>query len=80
MVVVHVMVRCCEVCHLGSGASEARLRWGVVVMQLVGAAAVLGHRGVGVGRDVGVVLVLVVLLPLALREWGSWYGVGVCGR
>ena len=80
MVVVHVMVRCCEVCRVGWVACGAPLRWGVVVMQLVGAAVVLGHRGVGVGRDGGVVVVLVVLCPLALREWWSWHGVGVCGR
>ena len=58
----------------------ARLRWGVVVMQLVGVAVVLGHRGVRVGGDGGMVVVLVVLCPRGLREWWSWHGVDVCGR
>ena len=80
MVVVHVMVWCCEVCRVGWMACGARLCLGVVVMQLVGAAVVFGDRGVGVGRGGGVVVVLVVLCPLALREWWSWHGVGMCGR
>ena len=37
-----------------------------------------GHQGVGVGRDGGVVVVLVVPCPLALRVWWFWHG--VCGR
>ena len=49
-------------------------------MLLVGVAVVLGHQGVGVGRDGGVVVVLVVPCPLALRVWWSWHGVDVCGR
>ena len=39
---------------------------GVVLMPLVGVAVLFGHRGVGVGRDGGVVLVLVMPCPLAL--------------
>ena len=80
MVGVHVMVWCGEVCRVGWVVRGARLRWGVVGMQLVGVAVVLGHRGVGVGRDGGVVVVLVVPCPLALRVWWSWHGVDVCGR
>ena len=78
VVVVHVMVSCGEVCRVGWVARGARLRWGVVAMQLVGVPVVLGDRGVGVGRDGGVVVVLVVPCPLALREWWSWHGVDVC--
>ena len=77
--VVHVMVWCREVYRVGWVARGDRLRWGVVVMQLVGVAVVLGHRGVGFGRDGGVVVVLVVPCPLSLREWWSWYGVDVRG-
>ena len=51
-----------------------------MVMQLVGVAVVLGHRGVGVGRDGGVLVVLVVPCPLALREWWCSHGMDVCGR
>ena len=51
-----------------------------MVLQCVGVAVVLGHRGVGDGGDGGVVVVLVVLCPLALREWWSWHGMDVCGR
>ena len=80
MVVVHVMVSCIEVCRVGWVARGARLRWGVVVMQLVGAAVLLGHRGLGVRRDGGLVVVLVVPCPLALREWWSLHGVDVYGR
>ena len=43
VLVVHVMVWCPEVCRVGWVARAARLRWGVVVMQLVGVAVVLGH-------------------------------------
>ena len=78
--VVHVMVWCCEVCRVGWVACGARLCWGVVVMQLVGAAVVFGHRGVQVGRGVGVVVGLAVLCPLAVRQWWSGRGMGVCGR
>ena len=49
-------------------------------MQLVGFAVVLGHRGVGAVRDGGVVVVLLVPCPLALREWWSWHAVDVCRR
>ena len=68
MVVVHVMVWCGEVCRVGS-----------VVMQLVRVAVVLGHPGAGVGRNGGVVVVLLVSCPLGLREWWSWHGLDVCG-
>ena len=78
MVVVHVMVWSGVVCCAGWVARGGRLRWGVVVMQLVWIAVVLGHRGVGVGGHGGVVVVLVVPCPLALREWWSWHGVDVC--
>ena len=71
------VVRCGVPC--GLGGPWGWLRWGVVVLQLVGVAVVLGHRGVGVGGDGCVVVVLVVLCPLALREWWSLHGVDVCG-
>ena len=44
----------------------------------MGVAVVLGHKGVGVGGDGGVVVVLVVPCPLALRVWWSWHSVDVC--
>ena len=54
------VVRCGVPC--GWVARGGRLRWGVVVLtvvlQLVGVAVVLGHRGVGVGRGGGVVVAL----------------------
>ena len=80
VVVVHVMVWCGGVCRVGWIARGARLRCGVVVMQLVGVVVVVGHRGVRVGRDGGVVAVLVVPCPLALHEWWSWHGLDVCWR
>ena len=80
MVVVHVMVWCGEMCRVGWVVLGARLRWGVVGMQLVGVAVVLGHLGVGAGRDGGVVVVLVLPCTLALRVWWSWHGVDVCRR
>ena len=80
MVVVHVMVWCGVVCRVGWVARGGWLRWGVVELQLVGVAVVFGHQGVGVGGDGGVVVVLVVLCPQALRQWWSWYAVDVCGR
>ena len=80
MVVVHVMVWCSEVCPVGWVVRGARLRWGVVGMQLVGFAVVFGQQGLGVGKDGGVVVVLVVPCPLALRVWWSWHGLNVCGR
>ena len=46
----------------------------------MGVAVVLGHQGVRVGRDGGVVVVLVVPCPLALGVWWYWHGVDVCGR
>ena len=45
----------------------------------MGVAVVLGHQGVGVGSDGGVVVVVVVPCPLALRVWWSWHGVDVSG-
>ena len=80
MVVVYVMVWCGDVCRVGWAVRGARLYWGLVGMQLVGVVVVLGHQGVGVGWDGGVVVVLVVPRPLALRVWWSWHGVDVCGR
>ena len=80
MVVVYVMVWCSDVCHVGLVVRGAGFCWGVVKMLLVGVAVVLGHQGVGVGRDGRVVVVLVVPCPLALRVWWSWQGVDVCGR
>ena len=40
-------------CRVGRAVREARLCWGVVRMQLVGVAVVLGHQGVGVGGERG---------------------------
>ena len=77
--VVHAMVCCGVVRRVGSVACGGRLRWGVVVMQLVGVAVVMGHQGVGVGGGRGVVMVLVAPDSLALREWWSLYGVDLCG-
>ena len=75
---VHVMVWCTLVRRVGCVACGGRLRWGVVVMQLVGVAVVLGHRGVSTGGGGGVVVVLVVPCPVSLREWSSRYGVDLC--
>ena len=69
--VVHVLVRCGLVRRVGWVTCAGRLRWGVVVMELVGVAVVLGHRGVGVGGGRGLVMVLVV---------PCLYGVDVCGQ
>ena len=74
------MVWCGDVCHVGWLVRGAWLCRGVVGMQLVGVAVAWGHQGVEVGRDGGVVVVLVVPCPLALRVWWSWHGVDVCGR
>ena len=78
--VVHVMVWCGPVRRVGWVACWGRLRWGVVVMKLVGVAVVLGHRGVGVGGGGGVLMVLVAPRSLALREWWSLCGVHLCGQ
>ena len=67
--VVHAMVWCGVVRRVGWVACGDRVRRGMVVMHLVGVAAVLLHRGVGVRGGGGVVLVLVVPCPLVLREW-----------
>ena len=80
VVVVHLMAWCVVVRRVRWVACGGRLRWGVVVMQLVGVAVVLGHRGVGVWGGGGVLVVLVVPCPLALLEWWSWHRVDVCGR
>ena len=45
----------------------------------MGGAVLLGHQGVGVRRDGGVVVVLVVPFPLAPRVWRSWHCLDVCG-
>ena len=66
--VVHVMVWCGVLRRVGLVACGGWLRGGVVVMQLVKVAVVLGHRGVRVGGCGGVEVVLVVPCPLALRE------------
>ena len=78
--VVYVMVWCGDVCRVGWVVRGAWLWWGVVGMQLVGVAVVLGHQGVGVRGNGGVVVVLVVPCPLALRVRWSWHGVDVRGR
>ena len=75
---VYVMVWCGVVRRVGWVARGGRLRWGVVVRQLVGMAVVLGHRGVAVGGRGGVVMVLVAPCSLALRDRWSSYGVGSC--
>ena len=65
------MVWCGDVCRVGWVVRQARLCWGVVGMQLGGVAVVLGHQGVGFGGDGGVVVMLVVPCPPALRVWCS---------
>ena len=69
MPVVHVMVQCSVVRRVCWVACGGRLRWCVVVIELV-----------GVGGFQGVVMVLVVPCSLALREWRSLYGVNVRGK
>ena len=76
--VVNPMVWSGPVRRVGWVACGGRLRWGVVVMELVGHAVVLGHRKVGVGGGGGVLLVLVVPRSLALREWWSLCGGDLC--
>ena len=65
---VHMMVWCGVVRRVWWVACQGRLRWGVVVMELVGVAVVLVHQCVGVGGGEGVVMVLVAPCPLTLRE------------
>ena len=77
--VVLMMVWCGPVRRVGWVACGARLRWGVVVMVLVGVAVVFEHQGVAVGGGGGVLMVLVVPRSLALREWRSLCGVDLCG-
>ena len=78
--VVHVMVWCGLVRRVGWVKCRGWLRWGVVVMELVGVAVVLVHRAVGVVGGGSVVMVLVAPRSLALREWWSLYGVDLCGQ
>ena len=78
--VVHVMVRCGVVRRVGWVACGGRLRWGLVVIERVGVAVVLGRRGVGVGGGGGVMMVLVVPCSVALRECWSLYGADACGQ
>ena len=78
--VVYVMVSCGVVRRVGWVACGGQLRLGVVVMEVVVVAVVLGHRGVGVGRGGGVVMVLVAPYSLALHEWRSLYGLDLCGQ
>ena len=80
MDVVYLMVCCGDVCRVGWVVCGAGLCPGVVGVLLVGIAVVLGHQGVGLGRDWCVVVVLVAACFLALRVWSSWHGVDVCGR
>ena len=77
---VQVIVRCGPVCRVGGLACGGPLRWGVVVMQLVGIAVVLGHQGVGVRGREGVLMVLLATPSLALREWWFLCGVDLCGQ
>ena len=79
--VVHVMLWCGVVRRVGWVACGGRLRWGVVVMQLVGVAVVFGHQGVGVLGGGGVVMVLVVPLPWPCLKGGpgmAWMCAGGC--
>ena len=50
---VHVMVCCGVVRRAGRVVCRGRLRWGVVVLQLVGVGVVLGLQGVGVRGGAG---------------------------
>ena len=63
----------------GTVAFWGPLRWGVLVMQLVGVPVVLGPRGVGIQGGGGVVMGLRAPCPLALPEPVP-YGVDVCWR
>ena len=60
-------------------ACGGRLRWGVLVMELVGVAVVFTHQGEGFWGGGGMLMVLVVPRSLALREWRSVCGVDLCG-
>ena len=62
---VHLMVWCGVWRRVAWVACRGRLRWGEVVLQLVGVAVILGHQGVGIGGGGGVVMVLVAALSLA---------------
>ena len=73
--VVRVMVWCGPVRRVGRVVCGARSWWGVVVMELVGVALVLGHWEAGVGGGGGVLVLLVDPCSLALREWWSLCGV-----
>ena len=77
---VHVMVWCGPVRRVGCVACGVWLCWGVVVMELVGAAVVMGHPGVGVGGGGGVLMPLAVPRSLALREWWPLCSVDLGGQ
>ena len=64
--VAHVMVWCGPVRRVE--ACGPQLCWGVVMMELVGVAMVLGHREAGVRGGGGVLVLLVVPRSVALRE------------
>ena len=78
--VVHVMVWCGPVRRVGWFTCGPRLCWGVLVMELVGVAAVLGHQVAEVGNGGGVLMPLVVPHPLALRERRPLCNMELCGQ
>ena len=53
VLVVHVMVQYGVVRRVGWVACGGQLRWGLVVMELLGVAVVLGHQGGGRVRGDG---------------------------
>ena len=61
-------------------ACGPRLCWGVVVIDLVGVAVVLTHRGAGAGGGGGVLMPLVVPRSLALREPRPLCSLDLCGQ
>ena len=67
---VRVMVWCGPVWRVGWVAGAGRLRWRVVVTELVGATVVLWHQGVGVGGGRGVLMVLVDYAPWPCMSGG----------
>ena len=90
---VYVMVWRGDVCLVGWAVRGARLCWGVVAMQLVRVAVVLGHQGVGVwggrGRGGGAGVAMsprsarMVVLAWCGRVWAVVAGwaarLGCCG-